>query len=122
MINYAVPTNEIPLYSCKFIRVKDKIYVTSPNDIDTLHHTLAETDGINDELFKLIRSNPNDVDAGQITVLNNESRKRVRVSMSSIGYGIPLTDQARVNTAEIIGRLTPGYEIRTEMPFRSKER
>jgi len=54
--------------------------------------------------------------------LNNESRKRVRVSMSSIGYGIPLTDQARVNTAEIIGRLTPGYEIRTEMPFRSKER
>lgn len=72
MPKYEGPNTKYSEYDSKFIRVENDIFTTDPKDTDTGHDEYVIAQGILGLIQQLSTEKPESVDAGYLTVLNNE--------------------------------------------------
>lgn len=97
-------------YQAKYIRVRDKIFTTEPEDIKTGHHVLAEQDGILDEIRELFIKAPQELDAGYVTVARDMILIYGNSSMLSLPR-LPVKEEARARTIVEFRRQSPHHQI-----------
>ncbi len=106
MPKYERPQPESDFCS-KFIRVGDVMVVTLPDDISTLHDSLAEEEGVLEDVRRKKLEEPSEVDAGQFSVFRGE----IRVYGESSKLGLPLCEDARIKSGVIFQTQSPGFEV-----------
>lgn len=109
---YGGPNPEHSVYMVKFERVRRDIYVTQPGDLDTEHRKMAILLEILGKIALLRENEPDEVDAGDLRIVNLESRKEIVVANFSTTLGLPVTDIARERTLFTIGDQSPGFNIK----------
>lgn len=95
-------------FQSKFLRLGNDIYITEPDDLQTLHRELAEKDKILEKVEYLIGNNPDEIDGGIIFIRG----KIVAVGLNSSGFNIPKTERARKLTLTRLSKQYPTYSFR----------
>lgn len=95
-------------FQSKFIRIGNEVYITSPNDLTTLHSQLAEQHKVLDRIYDWKTGNKNEVDGGEVFV----EGKVIRFGSHSSGLGLPLTQKARDITVQRLKKRNPSFSIR----------
>jgi hypothetical protein len=95
-------------FQSKFIRVGNEVYITSPNDLMTLHIQLAEMHKVLDRIYDWKSGNKDEVDGGEIFV----DGMVIRIGSHSTSLGLPLTQKARDITVRKLKRKNPKFSIR----------
>jgi len=97
----------------KFLRIKDTIVIANPEDIKVDHESLAEKDGLSEELRKMINENPDEVDAGTAIFAESPCKNpTIRLKDKSHTLDIPKTKRARERTVEVFRKQTPGCDVK----------
>lgn len=101
-------------FKAKFVRVKDKIYTTEPDDLDTPHDDLVQQHGVSKQIAELKNNHPADVDAGLVMFFPPNILKFL---LYSLKLGLPIKsveDQARQGTVQIAQRNFPTLIVERE--------
>jgi len=92
----------------RVLRVDEELFMGFPNDTTTQFPELARTEGIFDRLRSRVTADPNAGDAAVIYVSANDT---IEVRERSDSLGLPLTDEARRRTVELVGELSPDHKV-----------
>ena len=95
-------------FESKFVRIGNDIYITDPDDLQTLHIQLAEKHNILERVNFLKSNNRDEVDGGIIFF----SPGVIRIGSASTSLSIPLTNKAREITLVKLKKRMPKYSIR----------
>lgn len=107
---YTGPSKERSMYSARFIRVEDRLYVSDPDDDSLTHRGLADHDAIFSEIQQLKADKPHEVDAGKIFVYENE----ITVAGNSWTLGVPVKtveNESRSKTVTLFEASSPSCTI-----------
>jgi hypothetical protein len=115
MVIYQGPNKKRNYYESKFVRAGEVISVTEPGDTFTSHSSIAEEDGVFDDVMRFIQEMPEDVDAGYVSISNELEGGRILLNYDSFGFGIPKVPEARTNSVKVFQRLSPGYVVTADL-------
>ncbi len=107
---YQVPERN-RTFDAKFVRIEDKIYVTKPNDLGTIHYDLAKEHNLLELISKLKNESPEKVDGGFYSVYPKEI---IYIWDQSTSLSIPVVKRAREITVEVFLNLSLGFQVTTD--------
>lgn len=112
MVEYNGPDKRYEAYSSTFIRVGDKIHVSTPGQPTIPHLKLASDDGLYEGIRNLRKNSSPHVDGGIVEV--NNSRNTVSVRGISLSFMLPpegIAKEAREETVNLFAAQAKGYAV-----------
>ena len=114
------PNKELVRSSTRFIRVGDRIIVGKPNDSYTPYiRILLEFQDLFDRFrTSEIYTNPDYFDAGFLNIFNRPIEGgfvgEIKVAANSASLGLPITEEARTKTVELLTQSNPTYRVSSD--------